>query len=298
MIRRSTMFKILEKKDLAPSIKLFVMDAPLVAKKARPGQFVILRIKEGGERIPLTIADYDAEKGTVTVVFQEVGKTTRELGTLKAGDFIQDFVGPLGVPVEFPYHKKVLGVGGGLGVAPLYPKLKMLHEQGVEVVSIIGAKTADMLIFEDEMKAVSDRLYVCTDDGSKGRHGFVTVVLKELLEQGEKFDEIIIIGPPILMKIGAEITRPYGIPTMVSLNPIMVDGTGMCGGCRVSVGEEIKFACVDGPAFDGHKVDFDELMKRLATYRDEEKISLERFHESHECKLTEQIKGADSDAVK
>ncbi|HHW04039.1 MAG TPA: sulfide/dihydroorotate dehydrogenase-like FAD/NAD-binding protein [Thermoanaerobacterales bacterium] len=292
------MFKILEKKNLAPSIKLFVMDAPLVAKKARPGQFVILRIKEGGERIPLTIADYDAEKGTVTVVFQEVGKTTRELGTLKAGDSIQDFVGPLGVPVEFPHHKKVLGVGGGLGVAPLYPKLKMLHEQGVEVVSIIGAKTAEMLIFEDEMKAVSDRLYVCTDDGSKGRHGFVTVVLKELLEQGENFDEIIIIGPPILMKIGAEITRPYGIPTMVSLNPIMVDGTGMCGGCRVSVGGEIKFACVDGPAFDGHKVDFDELMKRLATYRDEEKISLERFHESHECKLTEQIKGADSDAVK
>jgi ferredoxin--NADP+ reductase len=292
------MFKILEKRELAPSIKLFVIEAPLVAKKARPGQFVMLRIKEGGERIPLTIADYNSENGTVTIVFQEVGKTTRELGTLEAGDYIQDFVGPLGVPVEFPNHKKVLGIGGGLGIAPLYPKLKMLHQQGVEVVSIIGARTAELLILEEEIKAVSDRMYICTDDGSKGRHGFVTVALKELLEQGEKFDEIIIIGPPILMKIGSEITKPYGIPTMVSLNPIMVDGTGMCGGCRVTVDGEIKFACVDGPAFDGHKVDFDELIKRLATYKEEEKISLERFNEVHECKLINKIEGADKDAVK
>lgn len=292
------MFKILEKRELAPSIKLFVIEAPLVAKKAKPGQFIILRIKEGGERIPLTIADYNSESGTVTIVFQEVGKTTRELGTLEAGDYIQDFVGPLGVPVEFPHHKKVLGIGGGLGIAPLYPKLKMLHQQGVEVVSIIGARTAELLILEEEIKTVSDRMYICTDDGSKGRHGFVTVVLKELLEQGEKFDEIIIIGPPILMKIGSEITKPYGIPTMVSLNPIMVDGTGMCGGCRVTVDGEIKFACVDGPAFDGHKVDFDELIKRLATYKEEEKISLERFNEAHECKLINKIEGADKDAVK
>ena len=292
------MFKILEKRELAPSIKLFVIEAPLVAKKAKPGQFIILRIKEGGERIPLTIADYSSENGTVTIVFQEVGKTTRELGTLEAGDYIQDFVGPLGVPVEFPNHKKVLGIGGGLGIAPLYPKLKMLHQQGVEVVSIIGARTAELLILEEEIKTVSDRMYICTDDGSKGRHGFVTVVLKELLEQGEKFDEIIIIGPPILMKIGSEITKPYGIPTMVSLNPIMVDGTGMCGGCRVTVDGEIKFACVDGPAFDGHKVDFDELIKRLATYKEEEKISLERFNKAHECKLINKIEGVDKDAVK
>lgn len=270
------MFKILERRDLAPSIKLFVVDAPLVAKKAQPGQFVILRVREGGERVPLTIADYDREKGTITVVFQEVGKTTQEMGTLKAGDYLADFVGPLGQAVDFPNHKRVLGIGGGLGVAPLYPKLKMLHEKGVEVISIIGAKSADLLIMEEEIKSVSDKMYVCTDDGSKGRHGFVTVVLKELLEQGERFDEIIIIGPPILMKIGTEITKPYDIPTMVSLNPIMVDGTGMCGGCRVTIDGETKFACVDGPAFDGFKVDFDELMKRLQTYRNEEKVSSER----------------------
>jgi ferredoxin--NADP+ reductase len=278
------MFKILERRDLAQNIKLFVIDAPLVAKKARPGQFVIIRIKDGGERIPLTIADYDAEKGTVTIVFQEVGKTTQELGLLEAGDSLEDFVGPLGLPVEFPTQKRVLGIGGGLGIAPLYPKLKMLHEQGAEVVSIIGAKSKDLLIFEDEVKKVSDKVYVCTDDGTKGRKGFVTEVLKELLGKGERFDEIIIIGPPILMKIGSEITRPYGIPTMVSLNPIMIDGTGMCGGCRVTVGGETKFACVDGPAFDGHKVDFDELMKRQQTYISEEQESIKKFHEGGGCR--------------
>ena len=277
------MFKILDRKELAASIKQLVIDAPLVAKKAQPGQFIILRIKEGGERIPLTIADFDREKGTITVVFQEVGKTTKELGTLQAGDCLADFVGPLGEAVDFPNHKKVLGIGGGLGVAPLYPKLKLLKQKGVEVTSIIGARSADLLIMEDEVRAVSDKMFVCTDDGSKGRHGFVTVVLKELLEQGEKFDEIIIIGPPILMKIGAEITKPYGIPTMVSLNPIMVDGTGMCGCCRVTVGGETRFACVDGPAFDGHKVDFDELIKRLQTYKSEEKTALDR-HEGGSCK--------------
>lgn len=277
------MYKILERKDLAPSIKQFVIDAPLVAKKAQPGQFIILRIREGGERIPLTIADYDTQKGTITVVFQEVGKTTKELGTLKAGDHLADFVGPLGQAVQFENHKKVLGIGGGLGVAPLYPKLKMLHQKGVEVTSIIGAKSADLLIMENEIKAVSNKTYICTDDGSKGRHGFVTVVLKELLEKGEKYDEIIIIGPPILMKIGTEITKPYDIPTMVNLNPIMVDGTGMCGGCRVTVGGETKFACVDGPAFDGHKVDFDELMKRLQTYKSEEKTTIDK-HEGGGCR--------------
>lgn len=281
------MFQILDKQDLAPSIKQFVIDAPLVAQKAQPGQFIILRIKEGGERIPLTIADYDAKQGTVTVVFQEVGKTTLELGTLKTGDYLADFVGPLGEGVKFKNHKKVLGIGGGLGVAPLYPKLKILHQQGAYVESIIGAKTADLLIMEQQIKAVSNKTHICTDDGTKGRHGFVTVVLKELLEQGEKYDEIIIIGPPILMKIAAEITKPYGIPTMVSLNPIMVDGTGMCGGCRVSVGGETKFACVDGPAFDGHKVDFDELMKRLQTYKTEETTALHK-HKGGNCKCHQQ----------
>jgi len=276
------MFKILERSDLAPSIKRFVIEAPLVAKKARPGQFIILRVREGGERIPLTIADYDEEKGSITIVFQEVGKTTQELGELDVGDSLADFVGPLGQAVEFSNYKRVLGIGGGLGVAPLYPKLKMLHKNGVEVVSIIGARSADLLIMEDEIESVSDKMFICTDDGSKGRHGFVTVILKELLEQGEKFDEIIIIGPPILMKIGTEITKPYKVPTMVSLNPIMVDGTGMCGGCRVTVGGETKFACVDGPAFDGHKVDFDELMKRLQTYKDEEGICLN--HKGGGCK--------------
>lgn len=278
------MFKILERKDLAPSIKLFVIYAPLIARKAKPGQFVILRITPGGERFPLTIADYDRGKGTVTVVFQEVGKSTYELGTLKAGEYIEDFIGPLGMPVDFPDHKRVLGIGGGLGVAPLYPKLKMLHGQGVEVTSIIGAKSAELLIMEKEIESVSDKLYICTDDGSKGRHGFVTVVLEELLKQGEKFDEVIIIGPAILMKIGADITRPFGVPTMVSLNPIMVDGTGMCGSCRVTVGGETKFACVDGPAFDGHKVDFDELMKRLNSYKDDEGISMQRYREGGGCK--------------
>lgn len=272
------MFKILEKKVLAQSIKQFLIDAPLVAKKAQPGQFIILRLKEDGERVPLTIADFDREKGTVTIIFQEVGKTTEELGRLEEGDEILDFVGPLGSPAEFNNPKRVLGIGGGLGVAPLYPKLKMLHENGVEVVSIIGARSKDLLIMEDEVKSVSDEMYVCTDDGSKGRHGFVTVVLEELLEKGEKFDEIIIIGPPVLMKIGCDITKPYEIPTMVSLNPIMVDGTGMCGGCRVTVGGETKFACVDGPAFDGHKVDFDELIKRLQMYKDEEKVAIEHHH--------------------
>ena len=276
------MFKILERSDLAPSIKLFEIEAPIIAKKAQPGQFIILRIREGGERIPLTIADYDEEKGSVTIVFQEVGKTTQELGTLEAGDYLVDFVGPLGQAIDFKDQKRVLGIGGGLGVAPLYPKLKMFHKKGAEVVSIIGAKSSELLIMEDKIRSVSDEMYICTDDGSKGRHGFVTVVLEELLEKGEKFDEIIIIGPPILMKIGAGITKPYGIPTMVSLNPIMVDGTGMCGGCRVSIGDETKFACVDGPAFDGHKVDFDELMRRLDTYRDEEQICMN--HKGGSCK--------------
>lgn len=281
------MFKIHRKKQLGPGLKLFDIEAPLVAKKAKPGQFVILRIRENGERIPLTIADYDPDKGTVTVIFQEVGKTTKELGRLNEGDSIADFLGPLGVPVEFPNYRRVLAVGGGVGVAPLYPKVKMLHEQGVEVITIIGAKNKDMLILEDEMRAVSDELYVCTDDGSKGHHGFVTDVLKQILEKDADFDEVIAIGPAIMMKFVCEITKAYKLKTMVSLNPIMVDGTGMCGGCRVTVGNETKFACVDGPAFDGHLVDFDELMRRQSIYKDEEKLALERAEgREHKCRLT------------
>jgi ferredoxin--NADP+ reductase len=278
------MFKIVERQDLAPIIKLFEIEAPLIAEKARPGQFVVLRIKEGGERIPLTIADFDVEKGTITIVFQIVGKTTEELSTLKAGDHIADFVGPLGVPVEFNNQKRVLGVGGGLGIASLYTKMKMFKEKGAEVQAIIGSKNADLLIFEDKFEKVTDKLYVCTDDGSKGFHGFVTVLLEDLLKKGEQFDEIIIVGPPILMKIGVEITRPYNVSTLVSLNPIMVDATGMCGSCRVTVGGETKFACVDGPTFDGHKVDFNELLNRLKMYKSEEKMSLDLFHEGGHCK--------------
>lgn len=278
------MNEILEKRQLNPTVKLMVINSPLMAKKAKPGQFVIVRVDESGERIPLTIADYDAEKGTVTIIFQEVGMSTKALGKLNVGDKLHDFVGPLGVPVEFSSEiKRVLAIGGGVGVAPLYPKVKMLHQNGVSVDSVIGGRSAEYVILEDEMRAVSDNLYITTDDGSKGRKGFVTDVLKELLANGNKYDEVIAIGPLIMMKMVCQITKEYNIPTMVSMNPIMVDGTGMCGGCRVSVGGEVKFACVDGPAFDGHKVDFDEAMRRQAMYKDMEKKALEEYE--HQCKL-------------
>jgi len=275
------MFKIVRKEVLNPSVKLLEIEAPYVARKAEPGQFIILRINEEGERIPLTIADYNREKGTVTIIFQKVGKTTKVLGTMKEGEALLDFVGPLGVPSHLEGYKKVAVIGGGLGTAIAYPQAKKLHSMGAEVDSIIGFRNKDLIILEKEMAAVSSRLFITTDDGSNGNKGFVSDVLKKLIEEGNKYDLVIAIGPLIMMKVVSNLTKEYGIKTIVSMNPVMVDGTGMCGGCRVTVGGKTKFACVDGPDFDGHEVDFDEAMRRQMMYKDMEKRSLE----DHLCKL-------------
>lgn len=268
------MYQIVRKKVLAPSINLFEVSAPMVAKKAQAGQFVILRIDEQGERIPLTIADFNRERGTITTIFQEVGATTRLLGRLNEGDYLLDFVGPLGLPTEVEKYGRVVCVGGGVGVAPIFPIARALREAGNEVISIIGARTKELLILEEEMRAVSDELIVCTDDGSYGRKGFVTQALTEVIEQRGNVARVWGIGPMIMMRVLAEATRPYGVKTIVSLNPIMVDGTGMCGACRVSVGGETKFACVDGPEFDAHQVDWELAMRRLAMYKNEEEKAL------------------------
>ncbi len=265
------MYKILVKQQLAPSVQLFEVEAPLIAKKAKPGQFVILRVNEEGERIPLTIADFNREKGTVTLIFQEVGASTVELGLLNEGEFLLDLVGPLGKATHIEKFGTVVCVGGGIGIAPVYPIARGLKEAGNEVISIIGARSEDILIYEEEMAAVSDELIITTDDGSKGIKALVTQPLKELLDSDKTISLVVAIGPVIMMKFVAETTRPYGVPTVVSLNPIMVDGTGMCGGCRVSVGHENKFACVDGPEFDAHKVDFESLMARQRMYKPHEK---------------------------
>ncbi|MBE6904866.1 MAG: sulfide/dihydroorotate dehydrogenase-like FAD/NAD-binding protein [Ruminococcaceae bacterium] len=275
------MYQIIKKVVLTPSIKLMEVDAPDIARKVEPGQFIILRIHEGGERIPLTVADFDREKGTVTIIFQEIGKTTLMLGTLEEGECILDFVGPLGVPSNFEGVKKAAVIGGGLGTAIAYPQAKKLHEMGVMVDTIVGFRNKDMIIFEKEIAQVSDRLFVTTDDGSNGRKGFVSDVLRILIEDGNKYDLVVAIGPLIMMKVVSNLTREYGIKTVVSMNPVMIDGTGMCGGCRVTVGGKTKFACVDGPDFDGHEVDFDEAMRRQSIYKNEEKISLEQ----HLCRL-------------
>ncbi|NLG89482.1 MAG: sulfide/dihydroorotate dehydrogenase-like FAD/NAD-binding protein [Clostridiaceae bacterium] len=275
------MYQIVEKKVLNPDVKLMVVNAPFVARKAEPGQFIILRVNESGERIPLTIADYDREKGTVTIIFQEVGKTTKLLGTLEEGDYILDFVGPLGKASHFGEVKKAAVIGGGLGTAIAYPQAKKLHSLGVSVDTIIGFRNKSLVILEEEMRKVSDRLFVATDDGSYGIHGFVSDVLKKLIEEGNRYDLVVAIGPLIMMKVVSNLTKEYGIKTIVSMNPIMIDGTGMCGGCRVTVGGKTMFACVDGPDFDGHEVDFDEAMRRQAMYKKEERQSLEE----HECKL-------------
>lgn len=265
------MYKILKKQQLAPSVQLFEVEAPLIAKKAKPGQFVILRVNEQGERIPLTIADFNRETGSITLIFQEVGASTVELGLLNEGQAILDLVGPLGKATHIEKLGTVVCVGGGIGIAPVYPIARGMKEAGNEVISIIGARSEDILIYEEEMKAASDELIITTDDGSKGRKALVTQPLKELLDSDKKIDLVVAIGPVIMMKFVAETTRPYGVPTVVSLNPIMVDGTGMCGGCRVSVGQENKFACVDGPEFDAHKVDFESLMARQRMYKPHEK---------------------------
>lgn len=271
------MFKILNAKTLAPNIFLMDIEAPRVAKSCLPGQFVIVRSHEDGERIPLTICDFDREKGSVTIVVQIIGAGTLRLSELKTGDFLQDFVGPLGRPSELTQmsaeelkQKKIVFVAGGLGTAPVYPQAKWLYERGVTADVIIGAKTKDLVILEDEMSKVSN-LYVTTDDGSYGRSGMVTATLKSLVqEEGHSYDLCVSIGPMIMMKFVCLLTKELNIPTVVSMNPVMVDGTGMCGGCRLVVGDEVKFACVDGPEFDGHKVDFDQAMKRAAMYRTKE----------------------------
>ena len=264
------MYKITEKVALNPTVTKMVIEAPLIAKKAKPGQFIIVRPFEDSERIPLTVAGYDREKGTVDIIFQIVGGTTMELNSLNAGDCVHDFVGPLGRATETEGLKKVCVVGGGVGCAIAYPVLKKFHDDGAEVHAIVGFRSEDLVILEEDFKKSSDKLIVCTDDGSYGRKGLVTEALKELIDAGNQYDEVFAIGPMVMMKFVSKTTEPYGIPTTVSMSPIMVDGTGMCGGCRVTVGGEVKFACVDGPDFDGHKVDYDELMSRNSVYRDRE----------------------------
>jgi ferredoxin--NADP+ reductase len=278
------MFRLLKKRALNAQVKLYEISAPRVAKKALPGQFVVLRVNEDGERVPFTIADCDAEKGSVTIIVQEVGKTTEMLGRLAEGDFVSDFVGPLGLPTHFGDARKAAVIGGGLGSAIAFPQAKNLFAAGADVDTIVGFRNRELVILEDELKRVSTRLYVTTDDGSYGKKGFVTDMLRELIDGGAGYDLVIAIGPPIMMKMVCELTRLHGIKTVVSLNPIMIDGTGMCGGCRVTVGGETKFACIDGPDFDGHEVDFDELMRRNAMYRAEERDSLGGWRD-HICKL-------------
>ncbi len=271
------MFRIIHRETLATKIHLFKIEAPAIAKKALAGQFVVVRIDERGERIPLTLADWDGKKGSVTVVFMEVGATTFRLAFLKAGDFIADFVGPLGVPAHIDNFGTVVCVAGGVGAAPITPIAKALKEKGNKIISILGARSKDLLFWEDELRSVSHQLIVTTDDGTYGRKGVVTEPLKELLESEEKISRVIAIGPSIMMKFCALTTQPFGVKTVVSLNPIMVDGTGMCGCCRVSVGGVTKFACVDGPDFDGHQVDWDLLAARQRIYLDEEKCAFEQW---------------------
>jgi ferredoxin--NADP+ reductase len=269
-------YKIVKKKTINSQVELMVVEAPFTARKCEPGQFIILRVNEEGERIPLTIADYDREAGTVTIIYQVVGYSTKLLSKKQEGDYINDFVGPLGQATELKKHKRVLGIGGGVGAAPLYPQIKKLKSMGVSVDVIIGGRSEEYIILEEEFKEICDNIYFATNDGTRGTKGFVTDVLNDLLEEGNKYDEVIAIGPLIMMKAVVSVTKPLNIPTGVSLNPIMIDGTGMCGGCRVTIGGETKFACVDGPDFDGFLVDFDECMRRQSYYKEEE---------DHVCKL-------------
>lgn len=280
------MYKILEAKELTTNIYLMVVEAPRVAKNCQPGQFVIVRMDKDGERIPLTVCDYDREKGTITIVFQTVGAETTRMAALKAGDSFHDFVGPLGCASEMVHEdrgelakKKILFVAGGVGTAPVYPQVKWLHSNGIAADVIVGAKNHDLLILEKEMEAVAGNLYVTTDDGSYGRKGMVTQTIQELVDEGKNYDLCIAIGPMIMMKFVCRLTKELGIPTIVSLNPIMVDGTGMCGACRVTVGDKVKFACVDGPEFDGHLVNFDEAMKRQQIYKTAEGRAMLKLQE-------------------
>ncbi len=275
------MFKIVRKKELNSAVTLMDIEAPFIARKAKAGQFIIFRIDDQGERVPLTIAGYDREKGTVTIIFQKVGFSTIALGNLTEGDYIQDFVGPLGRPTDVEGKKRVCVVGGGVGCAIALPAARAFKEAGAIVDTIIGFRSKDIVILEDEFRACSDNMYLMTDDGSYGEKGFGTVKLQQLLESGIEYDEVLAIGPVPMMKFVCKTTEPFGVHTMVSLNPIMVDGTGMCGGCRVTVGGETRFACVDGPEFDGHKVDFAELMSRNSVY----KVREAEVTEKHACRM-------------
>lgn len=278
------MYTIVRKEPLNPTVTRMEIDAPLVAKKAKPGQFIILRVEEDGERIPLTIAGYDREQGTVSIIFQIVGATTEKLNHLNEGDSLQDFVGPLGTPTHVDGLKRVCVIGGGVGCAIALPVAEELHRLGAEVTSIVGFRSKDLVILEKEFRACSERFTLMTDDGSHGEQGNVTAPLKKLLESGERFDEVIAIGPLIMMKFVCLTTKEYGQKTVVSMNPIMVDGTGMCGGCRLTVGGKMKFACVDGPDFDGHEVDFDEAMSRARSYAD-----FERHAREEACNLFKEV---------
>ncbi len=275
------MYKIVRKKELNSAVTLMEIEAPFVAKKAKAGQFISFRVDEQGERVPLTIAGYDRENGTVAIIFQKVGFSTNALGALNEGDYIQDFVGPLGKPTNTEGVKRVCVVGGGVGCAIALPSAVGFKEAGCEVDVIVGFRSKDIVILEDEFRACADNLYLMTDDGSYGEHGFVTVKLQQLLESGRQYDEVLAIGPIPMMKFVSKTTEPFGVKTIVSLNPIMVDGTGMCGGCRVTVGGETKFACVDGPDFDGHQVDYAELMSRNGVYRDREA----QVAKEHVCRM-------------
>jgi len=291
-------YKIVEKKQLNEVVYLMDIEAPRVAKSANPGQFIIVIIDEKGERIPLTIADYDLERGTVSIVFQVVGDSSKKLSKLEVGESVADFVGPLGQPSDFIHEdveelkkKKIIFIAGGVGAAPVYPQVKWMHEHGVDVDVIIGARSKDIVIFEDKMRTVAKNVYMCTDDGTYGFHGNVTMLLDDLVQnQGKEYDEAIVIGPMIMMKFACMATKKLNIPTTVSLNTIMVDGTGMCGACRVRIGDEIKFACVDGPEFDGWRVDFDEAMSRQRMFKTEEGRKALRkqdgkTHSSPDCKI-------------
>lgn len=273
------MYKILKKEVLNPTVTKMVIDAPNVAKRAKAGQFIILRVHDEGERIPLTIADSNSESGEVTIIYQVVGKTTMQLNAMEEGESLADFVGPLGQPSEIE-GEKVCVIGGGVGCAIAYPTAKAFHKAGSDVTTIVGFRNEDLVILEDEFKEVSNHYYLMSDDGSIGEKGLVTNKLEQLIENGEKFDKVIAIGPIVMMKFVCQVTKKYNIPTVVSMNPIMIDGTGMCGGCRLKVGDEIKFACVDGPDFDGHLVDFDEAMSRNRAYGD-----FEKHARDHACKM-------------
>lgn len=271
------MVKILKKEKLAEGVNRFVIDAPDIARKALPGQFVSIRANETGERIPITISETDKEKGTLTLIIQEVGKTTLMLGDMKSGNILADVIGPLGRPAKIEKIGTVVTIGGGVGTAIVYPETRAFKEAGNYVISIVGFRNKELIILEEKMRAVSDELHITTDDGSYGRKGFVSDELKDIIDSGKKINLVITIGPAIMMKVVCDVTKQYGIPTVVSLNSIMVDGTGMCGACRVEVGGKTKFACIDGPEFDGHLVNFDLLMKRLNMYKDKEKIALEKY---------------------